>query len=137
MIIHQENVAAVAGAHTSYWLLQPLARSRSKVALGIQENVTLVCREFLFDQAQHKVSNRYYLEAYFRATTGTGHVELYDVTAAAVVAGSRVTNATSTLARLRSGAITLVDGNQYQTRLVVADGDVGGYLASVIVEQSN
>src|SRR3990167_4579750 len=71
---------------------------------------------FLFTAANYGTVS-VYVEVYIRAISGTAYARLYNETATAVVANSTVSTASSTFQRLRSSAITLVDGNSYRIQL--------------------
>lgn len=80
----------------------------------------------------------WYLEVYLRATSAKAMARLYDVTAAAAVANSVVTddNAPDGLAtalRLRSVALTLVDAHEYRVQFGVQDGGAGGYQGAKLI----
>lgn len=68
------------------------------------------------------------LRAYFRATAGTVYVDLYDVTAAAQVAGSQLSTNAATLTLYTSPVLTLVDGHSYILRVFKDVGASGGIL---------
>lgn len=69
--------------------------------------------KFLYDAANFGPRVGHYFEAHIRAPSGTAHARLYDDTAAAVVSGSDVSTTSVSIVRLRSGAVTLTDGNEY------------------------
>ncbi len=69
----------------------------------------------------------FYFEVYHRATTGTLHARLYDVTGAAAVAGSDLNTASATNVRQQSGDLkaALVDGREYEAQWGKAGADAG------------
>lgn len=83
----------------------------------------------LFTAANWSPDRAIVFEASIRATAGTARARLFDVTAAAAVANSEVTTTSSSMTRLRSAAITLVDGNEYRMQTGKAVGSTGFYLA--------
>lgn len=64
-------------------------------------------------------------ESTIRATVGTARSRLFDITAAAAVANSEVTTTSGSMVRLRSAALTLVDGNEYRLQTGKIAGDSG------------
>lgn len=60
-----------------------------------------------------------------RATTGTARARLYDETAGTAVASSTLDTSSATLARYRTGALTLTDGDVYRSQFGVTSGDAG------------
>lgn len=92
---------------------------------------------FLYTAARWGAQS-WYLEAYLRATSAKALARLYDVTAAAAVAGSVVTqdnaqDGLAALTRLRSGALTLTDGHEYRVQFGVQNGGAGAYLGAKLV----
>ena len=67
----------------------------------------------------------YYFEATMRAVTGEMNARLYDKTADAAVANSKVSTTSTTKARHRSGTITVTDGSEYYAQDGVLSGDSG------------
>lgn len=65
------------------------------------------------------------LQVTMRAAVGEAHARLWDKTAAAAVASSDLSTTSSTSVRLRTGALTLVDGNEYQVQLGSLGSDDG------------
>jgi hypothetical protein len=64
-----------------------------------------------------------YLEANLTAGTATARATLYDVTNNLFVHDADIENASTTTSRVRSGALTLTDGNEYRG---VVGHDPGG-----------
>ena len=81
----------------------------------------------------------WYLEAYVRATSAKAMARLYDVTAGAEVADSIVTvnagssGVSSTPTRVRSSALTLVDGHEYRVQYGVQDGGAGEAVGAKLI----
>ncbi len=69
---------------------------------------------FLFADAEWNDVLDFFLEVTLRATAGVAVARLFDVTAGAPVTNSVITTTSSTSVRVRSSALTLVDGNEYQ-----------------------
>jgi len=57
-----------------------------------------------------------------RASSGTALARVWDKTAAAPVAGSGISSASSIDERVRSGTITLVNGHEYQAQVAKTVG---------------
>lgn len=74
-----------------------------------------------------------FLEAFYRAETGTVHVRLWDRTALAAVANSTNSLTATSLTRQRSVALTLVDGNEYEVQFGKAGSDTGEARGAKIV----
>lgn len=76
----------------------------------------------------------YYLETQLAApSSGTAYAELYDITAAAAIAGSEVSTTNTTLTILRSAAITLVAGHQYEIQAMITPSGTGGIQGTRVV----
>ena len=73
-----------------------------------------------------------HLEVYMRATTGTVYGRLID-SANNVVTNSEVSTASTTFQRLRSSALTLVNGETYRDQFGKAGGDAGEFLEARII----
>ena len=73
-----------------------------------------------------------HLEVYMRATTGTVYGRLID-SANNVVTNSEVSTASTTFQRLRSSALTLVNGETYRNQFGKAGGDAGEFLEARII----
>ncbi len=88
---------------------------------------------FLFTQSEWATAVVYQLETSFRSTDASEvGVRLYDVTAAATVSGSEITKTSTTMARHRSSALTLVDGHEYRVQVGV-DGSAGAILGASVL----
>lgn len=80
----------------------------------------------------------WYLEVYMRSTSAKALARLYDVTVAAEVTGSVITDdmaldGSTGYSRTRSGALTLADGHEYQIQFGVQDGGGGGALGAQLI----
>jgi hypothetical protein len=73
-------------------------------------------RLFLYTAANWGCPRTWYFETTMYAPVGTARAKLYDLTAAADVANSEITTGSVTKTRVRSAAITLVDGHAYEAR---------------------
>jgi len=62
----------------------------------------------------------------YNATTGTAYARAWDRTAAATVAGSDISTTATVKTRVQSGAITLVDGHEYEPQYARSVGGDGG-----------
>lgn len=131
IIQHQDNVAGFAGAHTYWWLPQQILRG--SIAVHIESVFTSVGKIFLFTASEWASVVLFHVEATYRATTGTVRIRLFDLTAAAAVVSSEVSTASSTLARARSSAITLVDGHEYRLQVGVDSGAAGAIVGASIL----
>ena len=132
IIRHQDNVAGFAGAHTYWWLPQQILRG--VIAVTAATTFTLIGKIFLFTASEWAAAVMFHVEATYRATTGTVRIRLFDLTAGAEVASSEVSTSSSTLARARSSAMTLVDGHEYRLQVGVDTGAAGAIVgASVVV----
>jgi len=85
---------------------------------------------FLF--TEDNWSATFYLEVHARATSGTLKARLYNLTDSTPVADSEVSTTSSTFVRLRSAAVSLVDGKEYAVQFGTVDG-VGGFKAARII----
>ena len=74
-----------------------------------------------------------YFEVYLRATTGTARARLHNDTDDVSVAGSEVVTTSPTYVRLRSGALTLLDGRVYSAQLGAEGSDTGAFKAAKLV----
>lgn len=88
---------------------------------------------FLFTAANWKTSIPVYLEVYMRATAGTVYAELYDLTAAAIVAGTTLSTASATLTRIRASSVTLTDGHEYRIQISKSGSDAGEILSGKLI----
>jgi hypothetical protein len=132
IIRHQKNVGGFAGAH-SFWFLPSQLIEGAMAAAGAALTYTSVGKFFLFTASEWASAVIYKLETTFRATTGEVGVRLFDVTAGAEVAGSEVLTSATALARYRSGAVTLVDGNEYRIQVGVDVGAAGAIVGASVL----
>lgn len=87
---------------------------------------------FLFTSANWGTQS-FFLEVYMRATVGTAEAELYNVTDNATVANSGVSTTSTSLVRLRSTAITLVNGKEYRVQLLHLGPDGGAIVSARLI----
>ena len=90
-------------------------------------------KKFLFTAANYGAGVSHYFEAQIRATSGTALVRLYDETSAGAVSGSTLSTTSATIVRLRSGALTLTDGNEYVAQFGKAPADSADKLAADVL----
>ena len=102
-------------------------------ALATIKTWTSVGKLFLFTAAQWASAIDMRMEATFRATTGEVGVRLFNETDSVAVTNSEMVTSSSTLARARSSAITLVDGKEYRIQVGVNTGAAGGLVGGSIV----
>ena len=88
---------------------------------------------FLYTTANWTAGSSMYFETYIRRTTGIAEARLYNVTDAVGVVNSNVAASTSSFIRLRSGAITLIDGKTYIAQFGAAKADAGEALGAKII----
>lgn len=98
----------------------------------IQKRVLRVGRPFLFTSVNWGTQS-FFLEVFMRATTGTAEAELYNITDGLIVAGSELSTTSTSHVRLRSVAITLVNGKEYRLQLKRLNSDAGAILGAQIV----
>jgi hypothetical protein len=91
-----------------------------------------VGRRFLFTDANWD-ARTWYFEATMRRQAGTAQAKLYDITAGADVANSEITTVSGTMTRVRSAAITLVDGHEYEVMFGATSVDEGRGLGASII----
>ncbi len=72
---------------------------------------------FLYTAANWSPTPTWYFEATLKASTGTANARLYDLTSSAEVTNSAISTTNTTDTRVRSAAITLVDGREYEAQL--------------------
>lgn len=95
---------------------QEVGRSYSGIAAsGIVW--TLHGDAFNYDAAKHGSSLEVYFELFFRATTGTAYGRLFNLDTELPVTDSMLSTMENTFTRLRSAALTLTDGDDYQAQL--------------------
>lgn len=80
----------------------------------------------------------WFLEVVMRATSSIALAQLYDVTSGAPVASSVISqdnrNSPQTApVRVRSGALTLVDGHEYMVQFGNQDGGAGTYVEAQLI----
>jgi hypothetical protein len=81
----------------------------------------------------------FFLEAYYRSTSAKAMARLFDVTANAAVASSTLTLDAGLLGvlliptRIRSVALTLVDGHEYRIQYGVQDGGAGAAISAKLI----
>ncbi len=88
---------------------------------------------FLYTNAEWATSVVFQLEVTFRSTSGLVAMRLYDVTAAAPVSNSQLSTSSSNIARYRSSAFSMVDGNEYRIQTGVSSGAAGAVLGASLV----
>lgn len=81
----------------------------------------------------------WYLEVYMRSTSAKALARLCNITLAAEVSNSVVTvdagsaGVLSVPTRVRSSALTLVDGNSYRIQYGVQDGGAGAFVSAKLI----
>lgn len=78
----------------------------------------------------------FYHEARMVASSGTVHARVYDNTAAAAVASSELSSAAASRTRLRSAALTLIDGHEYEGQVGAGAADAGEVTSKVIAVET-
>jgi len=132
-ITHQNNVAGFAGGHTYWWLPQQIIDGAVAATVASALTWTSTGKLFLFTASEWATAVVYRLEASFRSTDSNEvGVRLYNETAAAAVAGSEILKTSTSLARHRSGSLTLVDGNEYRMQVGV-DSSAGAILGASVL----
>jgi len=94
---------------------------------------TSVGNIFLYTSANWNTAISFFLEASFRATAGTANVRLFNLTADAAVASSNITSTSSTLGRVRSSALTLVNTNEYQVQVGTSSSGTGAITGAKLI----
>ena len=125
------SVFPVASPTEAWRINVGLAYSGNALTPGLA--YTSTGKFFLFTSNEWAATIVYKLETSFRATSGEVGVRLFDVTAAAAVANSEVTKTSTTLARHRTSALTLVDGHEYRMQVGIASGAAGAIVGAAIV----
>jgi len=87
---------------------------------------------FLYTRANWKAVD-FHLEAYLKALAGVAYVHLKSITTSTVLPLSQINTAEAGYTRVRSDALTLVDGNEYEVELGVAAGDSGNIRSTRLV----
>jgi hypothetical protein len=99
---------------------------------------SLVGAAFSYAAANYN-SVTWYLEVYVRSTSAKSFARLWDVTAAAAVANSTVTIDAGAIGvllvptRVRSSALTLVDGHEYRVQYGVEDIGSGAAVSARLI----
>lgn len=90
--------------------------------------------EFLYEGANWAGKDLFF-EAFMRATAGTIHARLYDVTADSPVIESEVSTTEVSFTRVRSGAIksALVDGHSYRAQFGKGVTDTGEFISAKLI----
>lgn len=104
---------------------QEVGRSYSGIAASAIAWRTIIGDVFNYDTARHGASLSFYFETVLLALVGTVRARLYSTTTSTAVPGSEVSTASSTATRLRSGPLTLVDGNDYFLQVGKQGTDAG------------
>ncbi len=89
------------------------------IALAAGFAWTSLGKLFLYTSANWSSGISIRLESTYRATSSEVKVRLYDESAASAVSSSELTTSGTTLARSRTSALTLVDGNEYRVQVGV------------------
>lgn len=87
---------------------------------------------FLYTAANWSTSTQFFFEAYFRAAAGTCRARLVNQSGTPV-SGSEVTTSSAAHVRLRSGAVTLVDGSEYFAQFGEETGATGFFLLARVI----
>lgn len=74
-----------------------------------------------------------YLEVFMLASNGTIYARLWDVSTGAAVTSSEISTSEPNYTRVRSGALTLSDANEYRIQFGVTDANSGQYLSGAII----
>ena len=82
---------------------------------------------FLYTAAKWGGSLTFYLEVYIKAVTGTARARLWNDTDGSVVTGSGLSTAQTSYTRLRTSALTLIDGKSYLVQFGTEDGTAGEF----------
>lgn len=88
---------------------------------------------FLYTSANWATGSSFYFEAYIRQTTGEAFARLYDNTAASAVTNGEVSTTSSSFTRLRTAALTLVNGNEYVVQFGTDPAHAGETLGGRII----
>jgi hypothetical protein len=88
---------------------------------------------FLLEKVNYDLDMAYYLEVYMRATSGTAHARLLNVTDNAAISLSELSTVSSTFTRLRSSALALADSKEYAVQLGVQGADTGEAKAGTLL----
>ena len=75
----------------------------------------------------------WYFEVYMKATSGTALARLVDDNGAALASSEVSTTTLQTYVRLRSGALTLVDGSSYRPQFGKKDMGAGAFMGAKLI----
>lgn len=87
----------------------------------------------LYTSTHYPSSTTWYYEATMKATSGTACSRAYDKTLGAAVSDSEITTTSGTYTRVRSIAVTLVDGHEYQGQVGTSGADGGDVVGSRLI----
>lgn len=87
---------------------------------------------FLYTAANWSASTQFFFEAFFRSSSGTARARLVNQVGAAV-SGSEVSTTSSTAVRLRSGALTLTNGDEYFAQFGTDSGSSGAFVLARVI----
>lgn len=87
---------------------------------------------FLYTSANWSASSQFFFEAYFRASAGTCLARLVNQSGTPV-SGSEISTTSATHVRLRSSALTLVDGDTYFAQFGEDVGATGFFLLARVI----
>lgn len=92
-----------------------------------------------YDSAEYNPTPTAYFEATLKAASGqTAYMRLYDATTGAAVSGSEVSTTSTSLTRVRSGAITLTSAHNYYVEYRTSSAGAGQFVnAKVILDQNS
>jgi len=124
--------SATAAGAIARVLTRALSLGASVTATAVLGKYRAYGAPFLFTSANWGTQS-FYLEVYLRATSGTVLARLYDRTAGAVVASSEVNTASTSFVRLRSAALTLVNGSEYEVQFGAAGSGAGAFRSAKVI----
>ncbi len=101
--------------------------------IAVKSTYESVGAPFLYTAANWGNAVEFFLEVFFRSTSGTARARLYSATDGIIVADSGLSTTSATLVRLRSGALTLVDGKSYFVQFGTEDAASGAFKGAKIV----
>ena len=88
---------------------------------------------FLFTSANWTPTPTWYFEVTMKASSGTAKARLFNLTDSVEVTDSVVNTANATHTRVRSSAITLADGKEYEAQFGTGSADSGeGRVAAIV-----
>jgi hypothetical protein len=94
---------------------------------------TLYGITFLYTEDNWASSSLLYYEVYMKATTGRVYARLYNVTDGTGMLSSQVSTAGTSLERVRSNALTLVDGKEYRVQVGKFGSDAGEMVGAKLI----